>query len=299
MREEKVSVLSDGLRLSGIIHLPDNTGSVRGQPAFVVLHGFGSTKESDNASVPCRFLSRLGYVALRIDMRGCGESDGERGRVICMEQVEDTKNAVSYLASREEVDANRIGCFGSSFGGAVAIYTGGVDLRVAAVISSGGWGDGEAKFKGQHPGDAWAAFCEMLEQGLEIKKQTGHSIKIPRDKIVPIPSQLKTNLKSNAIAEFPIETVESMYNFKANDVIAHISPRPVLLLHSSNDSVTPTDQSIELFRRSKQPTDLHLFANVDHFMFAEENRLVRSTIENWLNVYLPVHVAHDNSRAAS
>ena len=39
---------------------------------------------------------------------------------------------------------------GSSFGGAVAVYTGGVDERVAAVISNGGWGDGERKFRGQH-----------------------------------------------------------------------------------------------------------------------------------------------------
>jgi len=28
----------------------------------------------------------LGYVTLRFDMRGCGESEGERGRVICLEQ---------------------------------------------------------------------------------------------------------------------------------------------------------------------------------------------------------------------
>jgi len=186
MREEKVSVMSDGLRLSGVIHIPEIRNAGRRRPAFVVLHGFGSTKESDNALVPCQFLSRLGYVALRIDMRGCGESEGERGRVICMEQVEDTKNAVSYLASRPEVDVDRVGCFGSSFGGAVAIYTAGVDQRVAAVISSGGWGNGEAKFKGQHPGDAWTEFSDMLKQGLETKKQTGRSIKVSRDKIVPI-----------------------------------------------------------------------------------------------------------------
>jgi len=298
MREEKVSFQSGGLKLSGIIHLPAGSGSLTSCPAFVVIHGFGSTKESDNALVPCRFLSQLGYVTLRMDMRGCGESEGERGRVICMEQVEDTKNAISYLATRTEVDPNRIGCFGSSFGGAVAIYTAGVDRRVAAVISSGGWGDGEAKFKGQHRGEAWADFSKMLENGLKTKKLTGHSVMVPRDQIVPIPPHLKTNLKSNAIAEFPIETVESMYNFKANDVIVHVSPRPVLLLHSSNDSVTPTDQSIKLFQNAKQPTDLHLFANVDHFMFAENNRLVRSTIEQWLNVHFPVHALADEPRKA-
>ena len=83
-------------------------------------------------------------------MRGCGDSEGERGRVICLEQVEDTRNALTFLAQHPAVDGKRIGVIGSSFGGAVAVYAGGIDDRVAAVISNGGWGDGERKFRGQH-----------------------------------------------------------------------------------------------------------------------------------------------------
>ena len=69
-----------------------------------------------------------------------------------------------------------------------------------------------------------------------------------------------------------------MFDFRAEDVVANIAPRPLLLLHSAEDSVTPTEQSIELFRRAGQPTDLHLFAETDHFMFAEENERVRTVI---------------------
>src|SRR5258708_10893961 len=78
-------------------------------------------------------------------MRGCGDSEGEFGRVICLEQVEDTRNALTFLAQHPAVDPARIGLIGSSFGGAVAIYTGGVDERVAAVISNGGWGGGRGQ----------------------------------------------------------------------------------------------------------------------------------------------------------
>ena len=88
-------------------------------------------------------LTELGYATLRFDMRGCGDSEGESGRIICLEQVEDTKSALAFLAGRPEIDANRIGIMGSSFGAAVAVYTAGVDSRPAAVISAGGWGDGE------------------------------------------------------------------------------------------------------------------------------------------------------------
>ena len=76
---------------------------------------------------PCDVLEKFGYVTLRFDMRGCGESEGEHGRVICLEQVEDTSNALTFLAKHPAVDPDRIGLIGSSFGGAVAVYTAGVD----------------------------------------------------------------------------------------------------------------------------------------------------------------------------
>ena len=68
---------------------------------------------------------KLGYVALRFDMRGCGESEGEHARVICLEQVSDTQNALTALAKHPAVDAERIAVVGTSFGGAVAVYAGG------------------------------------------------------------------------------------------------------------------------------------------------------------------------------
>src|SRR5262245_64003994 len=95
-------------------------------------------------------------------MRGLGESEGEHARVICLEQVTDTRNALTALARQPAVDPDRIAVVGTSFGGAVAVYAGGVDQRIAAVISNGGWGDGERKFRGQHPTpEAWAKFTKI------------------------------------------------------------------------------------------------------------------------------------------
>ena len=96
---------------------------------------------------PTRALNQFGYVTLRFDMRGCGKSEGEFGRVICLEQVEDLGNALDFLAAQPAVDPDRIGAIGSSFGGAVAVYAGGTNPRFAAVISNGGWGHGERKFR--------------------------------------------------------------------------------------------------------------------------------------------------------
>jgi hypothetical protein len=289
MTEHAVTFPSAGLKLSGVVHVPSGMRPGERRAAFIVLHGFGSNKTSSNTMQPTKVLGELGYVVLRFDMRGCGESEGEFGRVICLEQVEDTRSALTFLADHPAVDPERIGVIGSSFGGAVAVYTGGVDERVAAVVSNGGWGDGERKFRGQHKSpEEWTCFTNMLKEGREHRAKTGKSLMVPRYDIVPIPEHLRGHLASNSIQMFTAETAQSMFDFRADDVIGQTAPRPVLLLHSSVDSVTPTEQSIEMFKRAGQPCDLHLFAETDHFMFSESNTRVRSVIYDWLDNYFPV-----------
>ena len=114
--EENVTFQSDGLTLTGVVHIPDDIQPGEHRPAVMVLHGFGSKKESNNCTGPCKMLADWGYIAMRFDFRGCGESEGEYGRLICLEQVSDTSNALSYLQSRADVDPGRIGALGSSFG---------------------------------------------------------------------------------------------------------------------------------------------------------------------------------------
>ena len=283
--EERVHFASAGLRLSGVFEAPAAaTGRV---PAILVLHGFGSNKESAMMKAAAKLFGSLGYATLRFDMRGCGESEGERGRVICLEQVEDTRSAVQYLSARKDVDAGRIAVFGHSFGAAVAIYAAGVDPRIAACLSSGGWGDGAKKFRKQHESpQAWQRFTEMMARGTE-KKRRGETMTVPRFDIVPMRPELRGNLAPGSILEFPFDVVESMYAFTANEVVGRIAPRPLLLLHPANDTVTPTEQSIELFRHAGQPTDLHLVAGVDHFLLSEGNTLVLDIVRDWLARHFP------------
>jgi pimeloyl-ACP methyl ester carboxylesterase len=286
--EEAVTIPSDGLRLSGVVRVPLSVPADQRRAAFLVLHGFGSNKNSTNVMGPTNVLTDYGYVTLRFDMRGCGDSEGERGRVICLEQVEDTRNALAFLAQHPEVDGKRIGVIGSSFGGAVAVYAGGIDNRVAAVISNGGWGDGERKFRGQHKSpDEWARFTRMLEEGREHRARTGRSLMVPRYDIVPIPPHLRANLSKNSIEMFPVETAQSMFDFRADDVVGKIAPRPLLLIHAANDSVTPTEQSVELFKHAGQPSELHLFSDADHFLFGENNTRVWGVLRDWLQKYFP------------
>jgi pimeloyl-ACP methyl ester carboxylesterase len=288
MSEEQVAFTSKGLKLIGNIQVPAGVARGEKRPAFIVLHGFGSTRHAGNVQGPCAILDRLGYATMRFDMPGCGDSEGPRGRLICMDQVQATSDAITTLAQHPSVDGARIGVLGSSFGAAVAVYCGGVDKRVAAVVSASGWGHGERKFQKQHPTpEGYAKFTAMLAEGKAHRQRTGQPLMVPRYDIVPIPERLRTHVLPGSIQMFEADTAQSMFDFRANDVIGKISPRPVLLLHSSDDHVTPVEQSIELFQHARQPTELHLFADTDHFMFAEGNTRVHAVVQNWLAQYFP------------
>ena len=283
--KERVQFVSNGLELAGVLQLPDGLKKGERRAAFLVLHGFGSNKDGGNVVTVSNLLTGLGYATLRFDMRGCGDSQGARGRTICLEQVEDTRAALDYLSRNENVDTRRIGVIGHSFGAAVAVYAAGVDSRIAACVSAGGWGNGVKKFRKQHESpEAWAKFQGMLEEGRR-RKARGQTMMVPRYDIVPIRPELRHNLAPGSILEFPFDVVESMYAFRANDVVGKIAPRPLLLLHPANDTVTPTEQSVDLFALAGQPTDLHLVAGVDHFMFSEGNTLVINLLRDWLALH--------------
>src|SRR5205814_47418 len=192
--EERVQWKSAGLKLSGVVEFPEGMKRGEKRPAFLVLHGFGSNKQAQHTRTVTGIFTSLGYVALRFDMRGCGESEGERGRVICMEQVEDTRSALDFLIESGFADPKRIGVFGHSFGAAVAVYAAGTEPRFAVCISSGGWGHGEKKFRRQHASpEAWQRFSAMMEEGRR-RRQRGERMMVPRFDIVPIRPELRGNL---------------------------------------------------------------------------------------------------------
>ncbi|MEK9797054.1 MAG: alpha/beta fold hydrolase, partial [Alphaproteobacteria bacterium] len=281
--EQKVSFKSDGLTLAGVVHTPADLAPGSERPAFLVLHGFGTGKDGSTPEILANMLCDWGYVAMRFDFRGCGDSEGEPARVYCLDQVEDVKNAVTWFAEQPFVDGERIAVIGHSFGAAVAVYSGGVDERIAAVISSCGWGDGESKFRLQHKSDEeWARFLKILEDGPKHLKENGESLMVDRWDIVPIPEHLRGHMGKNVHLKFPAEVAQSMFDFRANEVIGNIAPRPCLLFHAADDSVTPTDQSLQLFAHAKMPTDLMLMSEVDHFPFSVDSTRARNAVKDWL-----------------
>ena len=284
--------ISHRYKLSATLYTPDDLEPGEKRPAFIVLCGFGGVKNTPEHIAQSKLMCGLGYCTLCFDMPGCGESEGERGRLIIPEQVDATMSAFEFMANRPEVDSNRIGLYGDSLGAAVAIYAAGLHEEIAAVISNGGWGEGSRKFRKQHASvEAWKKFTGLLEKGRRMRIETGETLMISRFDIVPIPEKLRKALSGGVVMEFPVDTVESMYHARPQDVVGFIAPRPLLLMHPADDSVTPTIESIELFKKAGQPTELYLLAGEDHFPLSGPNPTrVPRFIKTWTEKYFPLSV---------
>jgi fermentation-respiration switch protein FrsA (DUF1100 family) len=85
-----------------------------------------------------------------------------------------------------------------------------------------------------------------------------------------------------------------MYDFRAEDVVAQIAPRPLMLLHTADDTITPTEQSIRLFEKAGQPAELFLITGVSHFPLAGDGGYAREITKRWLDKFFPA-----NARAAA
>jgi hypothetical protein len=285
--EQNVLISSGAVALAGQFEPPPG-GDARRKPAIVILHGFGGHKDGPQQRWSQRFFSGLGYATLRLDFRGCGDSEGKRGHILPHDQVADARAAVGYLATRREVDPSRIALCGTSYGAVIAVYAAATDTRVAAVIAQGGWANGERMFRAVHDTPAkWRKFSEILVRARE-RAASEPPVMTHRFDIIPVPTASRHNIDKRSIMEFPGETALETLAFNPGDFAHRIAPRPLLILHSAKDEVIDADGSIDLFHCAGNHGDLHIVGGVDHFMFSENDMRVTEIVKTWLKRSLPV-----------
>jgi dipeptidyl aminopeptidase/acylaminoacyl peptidase len=160
---ERVHFYSEGSRLAGTLYLPANLKEGERRAAIVLCHGFTGIKELILPQYAEAF-ARNGFVALTFDYRGFGESDGQRGRLLWQEQAADIRNAVTYVSTRPEVDSQRTGLWGTSYGGALAPYAFALDDRVKACVGQLGFADGYSAAMERIPAEQIDVFLQMIEE---------------------------------------------------------------------------------------------------------------------------------------
>jgi pimeloyl-ACP methyl ester carboxylesterase len=133
-----VTIPSNGFSLAGTLSRPTQADAVR-LPAVVLVGGSGPTDRDSLAfGIPilgqiAGALADAGFIVVRYDKRGVGQSGGRAESAGLADYAEDVRAVVRMLASRKDVDPKRIAVVGHSEGGLVALITAAREKRVAAV----------------------------------------------------------------------------------------------------------------------------------------------------------------------
>jgi dienelactone hydrolase len=119
--------------LRGMLHRPAGD---RRAPAVVLLHGFTGYHIEDHRLFVqmARCLADAGFVVLRFDFYGSGDSDGDFEECTVLTEVADAVAGLDWLTQQPGIDADRIGILGLSLGGCVAALLAGQDPRVKAAV---------------------------------------------------------------------------------------------------------------------------------------------------------------------
>ncbi len=292
MRESEVTFYSEGEQIAGLLRLPDEgEGPFRG---IVQGPGWMGLKDAKLYLPYHEALTDAGFAVLIFDYRGFGDSGGRTDLLIPAMQLEDLINAVTYLTSRDDIDADNIGTFGSGgTGGGNAIVLAAADPRIGCAVSQVPVADGEDWLHRMRSEHEWLAFLDRLAADRVTRVATGTGELVhPREEImVPTPERRATNVKGDVDSRTPtavqLRSADAILTYKPIDVVASIAPRALMIIAVENDAVTPTDHAEALYAAAGEPKRLIMQRHTTHYAaYKQYGDVVIPQIVEWFATHL-------------
>ena len=145
--DESVRMPGNGFVLAGTLSRPSQPAAAGARlPAVVLVGGSGPT-DRDGIAFGIPVLGQLadaiadaGFIAVRYDKRGIGQSGGRAESAGLADYAEDVRAVVKFLADRKDVDPKRIAVVGHSEGGIVALISASKEKRIGAVALLSSYG---------------------------------------------------------------------------------------------------------------------------------------------------------------
>lgn len=248
MINKTVTLEVESIKISGQLYLPGE-GDRPPYPAVCICHGIPAhlPDPSDRGyPVLAERVCREGLAVLIFNFRGTGASGGN---LDILGWTRDLKAAIDYLWVLPEVDRSHLALMGFSGGAAVSVYVASQDERVSHIVACAC----PARF----------TFSEKDE-----------------------PQNIVEHFRSlGAIRDetFPPSVAEWFSGFREVSpvrYVAGIAPRPILLVHGSQDDVVPVAHADEMYARAREPKHLAIVDGAGHRLRQDE-RAMAVAIE-WL-----------------
>lgn len=265
--ERRVQFYSEGVPVVGVLGVPDDYQPGEKRAAVIFCHGFTAVKEMWLPQNAAR-LRAAGYVTLNFDYRYFGESGGEpRCRLIPLAQVADIRNAVTFMQHQPEVNPDRIGLYGTSFGCANVVYTAGIDERVRCVVAVVGPGDCERQFR---LGPNFDAFMDKVRRAKAEFVLTGKVSYMQTIRLMARDPDVVADIEKTQ-AQFPtwrpevsFESLADIMEFKPESVADRIAPRAIMWIHTDRDKLVPLFEAQSMYAKARHPKKLVVLENMVH-----------------------------------
>ena len=271
MVREDIEFAAQGTTLRGWFYPADGVGEA---PCVVLQHGFSGVKEMwlDRYA---ELFQAAGLACLVYDHPGFGASDPIPGtppfEIDPWQQVRCIQDAITYAQCRADVDAARIGLWGSSYGGAHALVVGGTDRRVKAVVSQVPPVSGSAAFKEFIRIDQWAALDAAFAGDRQARMGGAEPAMLPvvtADLMgnAALPTRdaydwCTTTAEDRAPAwrnEVTLRTMEFLRGYEPGRWIPLVAPTPLLMIVAPHDRVADGQLATEAYGTALQPKKLVL-----------------------------------------
>ena len=252
-RESVAFAAARDVTLRGHLYLPGDPGP---RPALVLSGPYTGVKEQVVGTY-ARALAERGFVALAFDHRNFGESDGA---VRCHEdprgKVEDLVAATSFLVDRAEVDAERLGAVGICLGASYAFAHAALDPRIGALVGVGALWLGP---RGDGAGRTEEGAVDAPAEADAPRRRAPATARIPvvgegADVALPGAESLAYWGTERAASphwrnEVTALSAANLAEFDALDGIELLAGTPSLLIHGTNDALSPPERAIEVHDR--------------------------------------------------
>ena len=294
MTKTEVTFDSAGITLAGHLYTPGSRQD-GARPGIVVGHPGSGVKEQAAGLYASR-LAEHGFVTLAFDAAYQGESGGEpRGLEDPAHRVEDLKAAVSYLTSRPEADADRIGALGICASGGYVLPATGSDHRIKAVATVSAVDIARQFRLGADGTQDPAVFQGMLDAAANARTVAARGEKPPTLTLFPETIEQARALGGEHGGEgfeyyrtsrgqhprsasfLDWTSIDKMATFDAFALIPLIGQRPLLMIAGTR-AVTSW-MSIEAFQKATGPKELDWIEAASHVDLYDREQYVGPAVE--------------------
>ncbi len=254
-----VQFVSEDRTLRGWLYLPEGLAPY---PAIVVTSGFGCVKEMfADHDYPAVFAA-AGFAVLVYDHPFTGESEGEpRQEIDPVAQQRAYQDAITFLSARSEIDAARIGIWGTSYSGGHVLAVAAVDRRVRCVVSQVMTISGSLNLLRRHAPSEIAGIREQWARD-RIARLRGDPPALVTARPAAETRAFFESMAPECLVNFKQEVTsrsyEWYYSYEPAQTIERISPTPLLMIVCSHDTRTPPEDALAAFHRARKPKKLVL-----------------------------------------